>query len=81
MSTTSITIGARISEDLDGDLRRLASATGRSRSRLIADAIRSYVDSEKEFLAAVEEGIEALEQGRLVDHEVLATEFRRRLKA
>ena len=55
----TITIGARISEQLDRDLRTLAVATGRSKSWLVAEALKSYVEAEKEFIEAVEEGIKA----------------------
>ncbi len=56
MSKT-VTIGARISEELDLDLRALAAAMGRSKSRLVADAVLAYVTAEKELAAALGEGI------------------------
>ena len=74
----TVTIGARISEDLDRDLRKIAAATGRSKSWLVAHALSSYVASEKEFIDAVEEGIKAAEEGRLVDHEMVVAEVERR---
>jgi predicted transcriptional regulator len=77
----SITIGARISEQLDRDLRMLAVATGRSRSWLVAEALKSYVEAEKQFIEAVEEGIKAADEGRLVDHEDVVAEFERRFRA
>lgn len=52
----SVTIAARIDADLDRGLERLASATGRSKSWLINEALRSYVANEQQFLAAVEAG-------------------------
>ena len=52
----SVPIAARIDADLDGELERLAEATGRSKSWLVNEALRSYVASEQQFLAAVEEG-------------------------
>jgi predicted transcriptional regulator len=77
----TVTIGARISEELDRDLARLAAATGRSKSWLVADALRSYVQSEKAFVEAVEEGIKAADEGRLVDHEAVVAEFERRYRS
>lgn len=53
----SVTIGARISEDLDIDLRKLAVVTGRSKSRLVADAVSAYVSAEKELAEALDEGL------------------------
>jgi predicted transcriptional regulator len=77
----TISIGARISEQLDRDLRTLASATGRSRSWLVAEALRSYVAAEKQFIEAVEEGIKAADEGRLVDHDTVVAEFERRFRS
>lgn len=77
----TVSIGARISEQLDRDLRTLASATGRSRSWLVAEALRSYVAAEKQFIEAVEEGIKAADEGRLVDHDTVVAEFERRFRS
>jgi len=74
----TITIGARISEDLDRDLRALADATGRSRSWLVAEALKSYVEAERAFIEAVEHGIQAADEGRLVDHDTVVAAFERR---
>ena len=77
----TVTIGARISEELDRDLARLAAATGRSKSWLVADALTSYVELEKAFIEAVEEGIKAYEEGRVVDHEAVVAELERRYRS
>ena len=61
----SVPIAARIDADLDGQLERLAEATGRSKSWLVNEALRSYVANEQQFLAAVEEGKQALNWGLL----------------
>ena len=76
-----ITIYARISEQLDRDLRTLAAATGRSKSWLVAVALKSYVEVEKEFIEAVEQGIEAANEGRLVDHDAVVAELERRYRS
>lgn len=77
----SVTIAARIDADLDSELERLAEATGRSKSRLINEALRSYVANEQQFLAAVEEGKQALREGKLVDHETVVAAFERIVKS
>jgi predicted transcriptional regulator len=77
----TVTIGARISEELDRDLAKLSTATGRSKSWLVADALTSYVQSERAFIEAVEEGIKAYEEGRVVDHETVAAELKRRYRS
>lgn len=71
------TIAARVDADLDGELERLAAATGRSKSWLITEALRSYVANERHFLAAVEEGKQALREGKTLDHETVVAAFER----
>jgi predicted transcriptional regulator len=73
----SITLAARVDAELDAELSRLATATGRSKSWLINEALRSYVANEQQFLAAVEEGKQALKDGRVIDHETVVTAFNR----
>ena len=73
----SVTIAARVDEDLDGELERLASAMGRSKSWLITEALRSYVANEQQFLAAVEEGKQALRDGKVLDHATVVAAFER----
>ena len=73
----SVTIAARVDADLDNELDRLASATGRSKSWLVNEAQRSYVATEQQFLAAVEEGKQALRDGRTVDHQMVVAAFER----
>ena len=59
----SITLAARVDADLDAELSQLAAKTGRTKSWLITEALRSFVANEQQFLAAVEEGKRAV-QGR-----------------
>jgi len=73
----SVTIAARVDADLDGEIERLASVTGRSKSWLVNEALRSYIASEQQFLAAVEEGKQALRDGKLLDHAMVAAAFER----
>ena len=75
--TKSVTIAARVDADLDGQLDRLAAATGRSKSWLITEALRSYVANEQQFLAAVEEGKQALRDGETLDHATVVAAFER----
>jgi predicted transcriptional regulator len=76
----TITISARISEELDQDLRRLSAATGRSKSRLVAEALEGYGESEKDFIEAVEQGIQAPDEGRLIEHEAVVAALERRFR-
>src|ERR1700722_54358 len=73
----SVTIAARVDADLDAELNRLATTTGRSKSWLVNEALRSFVANEQQFLAAVEEGKQALREGRVVDHATVVAAFER----
>lgn len=46
----------------------------------MADALSSYVATERAFIEAVEEGIKAYEEGRVVDHEIVVAELERRYR-
>ncbi len=76
----SVTIAARIDAELDADIERVAAMTGRSKSALVAEALASYVTSEKQFIEAVEAGLDDLRAGRLVDHETVVAAVRRAIK-
>jgi predicted transcriptional regulator len=73
----SVTIAARVDAGLDAELNRLATTTGRSKSWLVNEALRSFVANEQQFLAAVEEGKQALREGRVVDHATVVAAFER----
>ena len=73
----SVTLAARVDAELDAELARLATTAGRSKSWLINEALRSFVASEREFLSAVEEGKQALRDGRTLDHATVVTAFER----
>ena len=73
----SVTLAARVDATLDSELCRLASATGRSKSWLINEALRSFVANEQQFVAAVEEGKQALREGRSIDQNVVEAAFGR----
>ncbi|HVC34012.1 MAG TPA: ribbon-helix-helix protein, CopG family [Chloroflexota bacterium] len=70
-----VTISARIPEELSQQVTTLAQALRRNRSWIIEEAIRGYVESEKQFLDAVAEGIRADVAGDVVPHEVIVTEI------
>ncbi len=77
----SVTIAARVDADLDSELERLAETTGRSKSWLINEALRSYVANEQQFLAVVEEGKQALRDDKIVDHATVVAAFERIVKS
>ncbi len=73
----SVTIAAQVTSELDAELDRLAKTLGRSKSWLINEALQSYVASEQQFLAAVDEGKLALRDGKTVDHAIVVAAFER----
>ena len=73
----SVTMATQVDTDLAYELERLAEATGRSKSWLVNEALRSYVAGEQQFLAAVEESKQALREGKVVDHPMLVASIER----
>jgi predicted transcriptional regulator len=70
-----VTISARIPEDLKGDLTVLARALRRTPSWVIEEALRDYITREKDFLAAIDEGIQADDAGDLAEHADVVAEL------
>lgn len=73
----SKTLATRVDDELAADLEQLARQTGRSKSTLIEQALRSYVTSERDFLAKVDAGLADIAAGRVTDHATVAAAMRR----
>jgi RHH-type rel operon transcriptional repressor/antitoxin RelB len=73
----TVTLAARVDADLDGELSRIAAASARTKSWLVNEALRSFIANEQQFLTAVEEGKQALREGRTVDHATVVAAFNR----
>ena len=78
MAKTAV-VTVRLDERTNRTLKALALKTRRSRSFLAAEAIAEYVRAEREFIAAVEEGLKQVKAGKLVDHKRVVDEFERRV--
>ena len=76
MGSTEKTISFRAEAEKIEELDELAAAQERSRSYLINEAIRNYVELHAYQDALVREGLAEMRKGRLVSHE----EVVRRLK-
>ncbi len=59
----STTMTVRLSRELQRDLERLASSTGRSRSFLAAEAIAAYVELNRWQVAGIEAAIAEADAG------------------
>ena len=71
------TITARVDEDIHAKLEKLAQATQRSRSWLVADAVRRYVSEEAWQIDAIEEGVRQAEAGEFATPQEVKKAFAR----
>jgi predicted transcriptional regulator len=74
MSKTAV-ITARVDEDTLELVDRVAKAKGRSRAWFVANAVQRFAESEAEYLAFVQEGIDALDRGESIPHEEVMAEL------
>ena len=74
MKETAI-ITARVVPELAADLDKLAAALERSRAWIVAKAVERYVREESEFLAFIQEGIDAADRGELISQEEMEAWF------
>ena len=71
------TVTARIDEETHSRLDHLAKATDRSRSWLVADAVRRYVEEESWQIAAIEEGVRQADAGNFAAENEVKAAFAR----
>jgi predicted transcriptional regulator len=71
------TVTTRIDEETGKQLEQLAHATSRSRSWLVSDAIRRYLQEESWQVAAIEEGIRQADAGNFADDKDVQAAFGR----
>ncbi|WP_394026447.1 CopG family ribbon-helix-helix protein [Desulfovibrio falkowii] len=69
------TVTTRIDEETQSRLDQLAKATNRSRSWLVADAIRRYIEEEGWQVVAIEEGARQADVGDFASEEEVKTAF------
>jgi len=71
-------ITVRVEHEVKERLERLAKATARSRSFLVAEAIRRYLDAEAWQVEQIMEGIKEADTEKLVDHEQVVRKWEAR---
>ena len=71
------TVTARIDEETSQRLESLAKAVDRSRSWLVADAVKCYLDKESWQIAAIEEGVRQADAGNFADDDEVKAAFAR----
>ncbi|EGJ51751.1 transcriptional regulator, CopG family [Desulfocurvibacter africanus subsp. africanus str. Walvis Bay] len=69
------TVTTRLDNETQAKLEALAKATDRSRSWLVADAIRRYVEEESWQVAAIEEGVRQADAGDFASDEEVKQAF------
>lgn len=62
-------ITIRLAPEVKAKLDRLARATARTKSFLVADAIQEYLKVNEWQVEAIEEGVRQADEGRLITHD------------
>lgn len=78
--TKSISIGTRITPELDADLSKVAAILARPKSWLVEQALKEYLIHEKSFLRSIAEGIEEADRGDLVYHAQVVKRMNNKIK-
>lgn len=68
-SSKSVVITARIDPETAALLDKVGAAQGRSRSWLVANAVKRMAEEEAAYLAFIQEGLDDIAAGRTVPHE------------
>jgi Predicted transcriptional regulator len=71
------TVTARLDTDTQAQLEKLAAATSRSRSWLVAEAVRQYVAEQSWQVEAIQEGVRQADEGKFVSDQEVTEAFTR----
>jgi len=71
----TVPVSGRIDKNLSEKLDTLARSTARSRSFLIAEAVKAYVDDQAWQIEAIEAGVAASNRGDFASDEKVARTF------
>jgi RHH-type rel operon transcriptional repressor/antitoxin RelB len=63
------TLSVRLSPEIKDKLEKMARATARTKSFLVADAIQQYLSVNEWQIQAIQEGIQQADEGQLISHE------------
>jgi predicted transcriptional regulator len=74
MKATSV----RLDDETLERVGRMAEAMDRPRAWLMAHAIKKFIEQEEWFIREVEQGIEAADEGRLIEHADLKAKWEAR---
>ncbi len=65
----------RLSKGMKDKLQELADATGRTKAFLAQDAIERYLELESWQIKAIQDGINAVDEGKVVSYEDIKKEW------
>jgi predicted transcriptional regulator len=71
----SVPVSSRVDRAVSEKLDMLSKATSRSRSFLISEAIRAYVDEQAWQIEAIKEGIKQADQGKFASNQRIRKAF------
>jgi predicted transcriptional regulator len=70
-----IVISARIYAETSSQLDSIAARADRSRAWLVAEAVREFVERDKELMAFLQPGLDDVAAGRVVTQEQMEAKF------
>ena len=71
----TVPVSGRVDKAVSEKLELLAKATARSRSFLIGEAIKTYVDEQSWQIKAIKKGVEQANQGKFASDEKVRRTF------
>ncbi len=71
----SIPVSSRVGKTVSEKLDMLSKATSRSRSFLISEAIKTYVEDQAWQIEAIKEGVEQADQGKFASNDKVRKAF------
>jgi len=75
MSTVEKILNVRLPADLHGQLEQLVQATGRTKSFLTVEALKSYVSQEQWQIADIQAGLQEADRGDFATVDEVSTVF------
>ena len=71
----SVPVSSRVEKEVSDKLDMLSKATSRSRSFLISEAIKTYVEDQAWQIEAIKEGLEQADQGKFAAEDKVRRTF------
>lgn len=73
-------VSLRLPPDIRKRLDALAIATERSRTAIVVEAVKRYVDLQEWQITAIKRGVEQADRGEFIDHVELKAKWEKRLE-